>query len=292
MSTNNELNNKQSLDEKYKIGLDLLKKKDYDNAIKYFEESASQGNSEAIYQLGKIYYYGKGVEKNYQKAKEYFEKNEIIEHVMSIYYLGIIYYYGRGITKNIEIAKEYFTKSANKEHYNSRFYLAEIAYNESDYKLAKSEFEEFAQQDDMSAIYYLNEIYRNGYDCEIDIKKADEYLNRIETRYLNCLILFLLMLDKENYDEIFEIMKISKNERHFFEDNVIEIIPNENVKTMMKNKYEGISFLKNEQFQIINENVEKKLNQYVSKFGNKFDYKSFNSDEDVCKFVYKIINAN
>ena len=49
-------------------------KRQYQQAIDWFEKSASQGYSPAIYLLGKLYYVGEGVAVNKDKAFEYFER--------------------------------------------------------------------------------------------------------------------------------------------------------------------------------------------------------------------------
>jgi TPR repeat protein len=49
-------------------------KRQYQQAIEWFEKSASQGYSPAIYLLGKLYYIGDGVAINKEKAFEYFER--------------------------------------------------------------------------------------------------------------------------------------------------------------------------------------------------------------------------
>ncbi len=53
------------------FGVSFAQKK-YDLALKYCQPAAEQGDPEAQYNLGFMYYYGIGVRQNYTKAKEYY----------------------------------------------------------------------------------------------------------------------------------------------------------------------------------------------------------------------------
>lgn len=49
-------------------------KADYPMAIKLFSQLAQQGNPYALYNLARIYRFGRGVDKNYQRAMEYYQQ--------------------------------------------------------------------------------------------------------------------------------------------------------------------------------------------------------------------------
>ncbi len=47
-------------------------RENYEAAIKWFSKAAREGNPDAQYNLGLIYYDGKGVEQNYEEAFKWF----------------------------------------------------------------------------------------------------------------------------------------------------------------------------------------------------------------------------
>ena len=72
----------------------------------YYEKAADNGDANAQYYIGKLYYKGKGIEKDYKKAFEYLKKAAEQGHVDAQYYLGKCYYDGKGIEKDYEKAFE------------------------------------------------------------------------------------------------------------------------------------------------------------------------------------------
>ena len=98
------------------------------NFLKELNDLANNGDVGAIYELGKVYFYGAGVEKDFGKAKEYFETAAEKGSVGANYYLGKIYYNGNGVQTNHVKAKEYFEKSANADNVFSTYYLGKLYY--------------------------------------------------------------------------------------------------------------------------------------------------------------------
>lgn len=84
-----------------------MKQKDIEQLQVLIEES----NSDAMVELAKRYYTGKGVTKDYEKAMYYFEKSLDERHDDAYFYLGEIYQNGGyGVEKDIKKSKEYFLK--------------------------------------------------------------------------------------------------------------------------------------------------------------------------------------
>ena len=54
----------------FELGLVHEKMKDYDGAIRWYEQASSNGSSGAMRNIGLIFYYGKGRGVDYQKAYE------------------------------------------------------------------------------------------------------------------------------------------------------------------------------------------------------------------------------
>lgn len=59
-------------EDQYKFGASYVEKKDFQEAIKYFEPAAQQGSANAQFSLGECYLYGQGVTRDLLKAIDYF----------------------------------------------------------------------------------------------------------------------------------------------------------------------------------------------------------------------------
>lgn len=81
--------------------------------IAQLQRSAENGDAEAMTELGKCYYLGKGVEKSGDKAFMWLSKAVDANCPKAFYWLGACYQYGYGTDKNIEKAVELYTKGAD-----------------------------------------------------------------------------------------------------------------------------------------------------------------------------------
>lgn len=113
---------------------------DYAQARKYFEIAAENGVQGANYYLGKIYYNGNGVQTNHLKAKEYFEKSSSADNVFSKYYLGKLYYWGDGVEKDYNKANEFKNSILNKPIYASQEAALEDFYSLTDFEATTKQY--------------------------------------------------------------------------------------------------------------------------------------------------------
>ncbi len=88
-------------------------KKDYTNALKYYEKGNTYGNAESMNELGVFYEKGLGVKKDINKALEYYKKAySYRKHPSAAYNIGLIYHYAKGgIKKDLKLAKQWYEKS-------------------------------------------------------------------------------------------------------------------------------------------------------------------------------------
>ena len=154
----------------------------YQKAIYYTEQAAQQGHSGAQYNLGYIYYKGLGVEQNYQKAKEYYEQAAQQGHPEAQYNLGYIYYNGLGVAQNYQKAIYYTEQAAQQGHSGAQYNLGYIYYNgigvAQNYQKAKEYFKQAAQQGEAEAQYYLGIMYEDGIRVLKNYEKAIEYFKQ------------------------------------------------------------------------------------------------------------------
>ena len=97
------------------LGTVYLSEKKFDEAYKYLEMSAKQGNTQAQFLLGSNYANGVGVKKNYAKAIKYLEQAEDKGGSKVSLMLGLLYVMGgNGIQQDDNKAYYYWNKSAKQ----------------------------------------------------------------------------------------------------------------------------------------------------------------------------------
>ena len=87
---------------------------------KKITQLAEQGDAEAQYELGRMYFLGKGMPRNATKALEWYQKAAEQGNKEAQYQLGYINYYKQ---KNYVEAEKWFRKAAEQGDKNSMFYL-------------------------------------------------------------------------------------------------------------------------------------------------------------------------
>ena len=86
------------------------------NAVEWYRKSAEQGNMTAQYNLGEMYYYGRGVSRDYVKAAEWYRKSAEQGDADAQYNLGRMYKIGKGVSLDWNKAVEWFRKSAKQSN--------------------------------------------------------------------------------------------------------------------------------------------------------------------------------
>lgn len=128
----------------------FIEQRKYNKAIYWLQRGVERGKSFRNfdeYNLGELYFKGKGIEKNYDKARALLEKATDNEKANCL--LGIMYRDGIGVSKNIGKAKEYFFKSINDlGGVDARYELAMIYISEKKYDLARRLMRDTSYNDD------------------------------------------------------------------------------------------------------------------------------------------------
>ena len=75
-------------------------------------KAAQQGNIEAQYNIGNMYFNGMGIEKNYEEAFSWMEKAALQGHTPAMTGLGICYYYGYGVKRSKDTGRSWVNKAA------------------------------------------------------------------------------------------------------------------------------------------------------------------------------------
>ena len=78
----------------------------FQKAVKWYEESANGGDSNAQLELGYLYFTGRGVEQDFPAALKWFRKAALNNYNMAQYNMGIMWYTGSG-TERSDLARAY-----------------------------------------------------------------------------------------------------------------------------------------------------------------------------------------
>jgi len=125
---------------------EFLSENNIQKAIKFYKLSVEDGEDEANFQLGKIYYLKKYQQRDLDKAFEYFKKAADYGHQKAMYNVGVIY-----------------SQKRFKQH---------------NYKRAYNIFLTLAQQDDPKSQYMIGIYLIYGFGIERDYKLAKKWLER------------------------------------------------------------------------------------------------------------------
>lgn len=95
-------------------------------AAYWFTKAANQGNADAQYNLGVMYYNSYGVAQDKTKAVQWYTKAAEQGHAKAQYDLGLMYYIGDGVAQDEKKAIEWLTKVAEQGNKDAQKALREI----------------------------------------------------------------------------------------------------------------------------------------------------------------------
>ena len=152
---------------------------DFEQARRYFEAAAVQGNADALYGLGKLY-----LRKDYAgydpaKAIEYLEQSAEKDHAFAKYQLGKLLcegeICGKDIARGLKLLEELAEKGVSIAAYLAgKIYLREKEWQ--DIKKAILCFQKAAEDGNSYAEYQLGKIYYFGTSVRPDAEKGLDYL--------------------------------------------------------------------------------------------------------------------
>ena len=160
----------------YLIGLEAAKKGDFATALREWEPLAEQGDPNAQYNLGVMYYYGHGVSQDYKTAIKFYSLAAYQGHANAQNSLGNMYSRGEGVPQNYKTAIKWYTlagEQGNSDAQNSLGVMYENGYGVvQDNKTAIKWYTLAAEQDDVNALYNLGLMYSQGIVVPKDYKTA------------------------------------------------------------------------------------------------------------------------
>jgi len=100
----------------YSEVIDYNKPKNEKKTFERYKKAAEQGDSDAQYKLGRLYYFGNGVKENLVEAVKWFRKAADQGDPDAQYAMGLCYYHGNGVEKNHKKAMQYFKKASEQNY--------------------------------------------------------------------------------------------------------------------------------------------------------------------------------
>jgi len=103
-------------DMSFNEGVDAYEQQDYTKALRIWIPLADQGNAQAQYRLGLMYFKGLGVTKDYALAMEWYLKASTQGNADAYFSLGLMYTVGAGVTQDEFQAEFWYRKAAEQGH--------------------------------------------------------------------------------------------------------------------------------------------------------------------------------
>lgn len=155
---------------------------DYSESFKLFQQAAEDGETEAYFYIGEMYYKGEGVTQDYEKAMIWFTKAVEAGDNNAISRLGRIYLQGKGIPQDYEKASELFLQAVDLGNSDGAFYLgmmhAEGLYYPQDYQEALQWFKEAANAGNVTAVMNIGHLYYKGLLGKKDSEAAEPWYEK------------------------------------------------------------------------------------------------------------------
>jgi uncharacterized protein len=141
---------------------DLYQKGDYDAAAIEWTKKAKYGDKNAMFNLGLLYYKGKGVTKNDEQAVFWIKKSANKGYPSAQNRLGWHLYYGKGIAKNYNQAMDWWRKADEQGNISAKYWLGIGSYDVGEFRYASYMFYRAAQENDTDAQYMLGKMHERG----------------------------------------------------------------------------------------------------------------------------------
>ena len=143
---------------------------DYQEAYRWYQKAAEQGDSYAQYDIGWLFDNGLGVKENKREAVKWFKRAASKNNVSAIYRLGLCYYFANGVGMDRREALKLFRKAAKDNHAGAICKIGDYYYEgclvEENKEEALKYYEKAAELGSSLAKERLDEIKHNAEQSE------------------------------------------------------------------------------------------------------------------------------
>ena len=155
---------------------------DYAKEMEWYEKAADLGYADAMHNIGYMYNYGEGVEQDYAKALEWYEKAAKGGNGSSANNIGYMYFYGEGVEQDYDKALEWYEKAVGMGNTTAMRSIGYMYFYgkgvEQDYAKGLEWYEKAAGMGDTAAMNNIGYIYFYGEGVEKDNSKALEWFEK------------------------------------------------------------------------------------------------------------------
>ncbi|WMI82431.1 MobP3 family relaxase [Anaerotignum sp. MB30-C6] len=178
---------------------------DFEQAMEIFKSESVKGNVLAVFDLGRIYADGLGVDMDIDKAQKYYAKAlegfSFVENKKpwkyTQYRIGKMFAQGLGIEQNYENAAEWFEKSSSQKYKFAEYSLGGLYYRgqgvEQNYGKAFELYQQSAKQGFPYADFEVAKMFRDGIGTEKNEKQSNIYFKKAFVGFED--------LEKQNRDD-------------------------------------------------------------------------------------------
>ncbi len=148
----------------------------YQQALHGYTEAAKQKNGEALYRIGQMYAFGKGVNKNPQKAREYYLKSAEAGYAKAQYDMAVLYRYDQQFDRMKALLGDAIKQGyAPAMNFTGLLYFkGEGGYSQA-YDQALAWYHKAAEAGSATGMYNVAKAYEKGYGVTADFAKALTY---------------------------------------------------------------------------------------------------------------------
>ncbi len=100
----------------FEAGMKAYLRGDHPTALKEWRPLAEQGNADAQFNLGVMYYFGRGVRQDYKEAVRWYRLAAAQGHATAQYKLGSMYHYGQDVPRDFVQAHMWSSLAAAQGH--------------------------------------------------------------------------------------------------------------------------------------------------------------------------------
>ena len=156
--------------------------KDMTEAVELYRKAAEQGNAEAQCNLGNCYYNGEGVSKDMAEAVRLYRLAAEQGYARGQYNLGVCYEFGKGVSKDMTAAVRLYRLAAEQGHAQAQVKLGLCYYNGNGVSKNSEEavkwWRKSADQGNALAQNNLGDCYENGKGVSKDPEEAVKWYRK------------------------------------------------------------------------------------------------------------------
>ena len=166
----------------YQKGKEFFTNEQYAEALKWYKKAADLENPEAQYDIGELYWNGKGVKQDYAEAVKWYKKAAELGNATAQNDIGWCYQKGYGVKQDYAEALKWYRKAAEKGNItapNNIGWLYQNGYGvKQDYAEAVKWYKKAAELGNATAQYNIGNLYWNGRGVKQDYAEAVKWYKK------------------------------------------------------------------------------------------------------------------